>query len=171
MSTTGNREDGITTYITPETDEAEMLEEARYQAEVRELMDSEPGEMGHQEPAVENDGDNLEQATQPDQELTLDIQITDFDPENSDIVATADVRINNVCTIRNVKIRNDDYGLEVVMPKTKIPDTGRLKDACYFPIREMRTQFDLAVMTAYQQELQQTQDGPDQQIGGMGMTL
>lgn len=110
---------------------------------------------------------------EPDQELPAlspCVQIH-CDQQDYDIAATADVRINDVCTIRNVKIRNGDYGLEVVMPKTKIPDTGRLKDACYFPNREMRAQFDLAVMTAYQQELQQAQDNPEQQIGGMGMPI
>lgn len=113
------------------------------------------------------------QQTEPDQELpalSTCVQIH-CDQQDYDIAATADVRINHVCTIRNVKIRNGDYGLEVVMPKTKIPDAGRLKDACYFPNREMRAQFDHAVMTAYQQELQQAQDNPDQQIGGMGMSM
>lgn len=84
-----------------------------------------------------------------------------------DVVATADVTLGDVCTIRNVKIKEDDYGLKVVMPRTKMPDTGRFKDACYFHTPELREQFDAAVKEAYQQTLE-----PAQEQGGMGgMTL
>lgn len=84
-----------------------------------------------------------------------------------DVVATADVTLGGVCTIRNVKIKEDDYGLKVVMPRTKMPDTGRFKDACFFHSPELREQFDAAVKEAYQQTLE-----PAQEQGGMGsMTL
>lgn len=84
-----------------------------------------------------------------------------------DMVATADVTLGDVCTIRNVKIKEDDYGLKVVMPRTKMPDTGRFKDACYFHSPELREQFDTAVKEAYQQALE-----PAQEQGGLGgMTL
>lgn len=84
-----------------------------------------------------------------------------------DVVATADVTLGDVCTIRNVKIKEDDYGLKVVMPRTRMPDTGRFKDACYFHTPELREQFDAAVKEAYQQTLE-----PAQEQGGMGgMTL
>lgn len=84
-----------------------------------------------------------------------------------DVVATADVALGDICTIRNVKIKEDDYGLKVVMPRTKMPDTGRFKDACYFHTPELRAQFDAAVKEAYQQTLE-----PTQEQGGMGeMTM
>ena len=84
-----------------------------------------------------------------------------------DVVATADVTLGDVCTIRNVKIKEDDYGLKVVMPRTKMPDTGRFKDACYFHTPELRAQFDAAVKEAYRQTLE-----PTQEQGGMGgMTM
>lgn len=84
-----------------------------------------------------------------------------------DVVATADVTLGGICTIRNVKIKEDDYGLKVVMPRTKMPDTGRFKDACYFHTAELREQFDAAVKEAYRQTLE-----PAQEQGGMdGMTL
>ena len=84
-----------------------------------------------------------------------------------DMVATADVTLGGICTIRNVKIKEDDYGLKVVMPRTKMPDTGRFKDACYFHTAELREQFDAAVKEAYRQTLE-----PAQEQGGMdGMTM
>lgn len=86
--------------------QAELLAEAEYQAAVRGLMDSVPEEMDAQEPAaeavqqpepaVEIDEDSLEQAIQSEQELhrlTFDVQIN-RDQQSSDIVATADVKIN-----------------------------------------------------------------------------
>lgn len=84
-----------------------------------------------------------------------------------DIVATTDVTLGGICTIRNVKIKQDDYGVKVVMPRTKMPDTGRFKDACYFHTPELREQFDAAVKDAYQQTLQpENTQAPEQ--GGMG---
>ena len=98
--------------------------------------------------------------------LPMTVQIHTGAPVE-DVVATADVTLADICTIRNVKIKEDDYGLKVVMPRTKMPDTGRFKDACYFHTPELRAQFDAAVKDAYQQTLQQ-----DQEQGGMnGMTL
>ena len=41
--------------------------------------------------------------------------ITNLQPEHG-ILATAEVRIGGICTIRNVK--EDDYGIEVVMLRT-----------------------------------------------------
>lgn len=78
-----------------------------------------------------------------------------------DILATADVRIGDICTIRNVKVREGDYGPEVVMPRTKLPETGRFKDACYFDSLEAKTQFDAAVMKAYQQVMEPITNAPD----------
>lgn len=82
-----------------------------------------------------------------------------------DILATADVRIGDICTIRNVKVREGDYGPEVVMPRTKLPETGRFKDACYFDSQEAKTQFDAAVMKAYQQVMEPVTNAPDHEPG------
>lgn len=82
-----------------------------------------------------------------------------------DILATADVRIGDICTIRNVKVREGDYGPEVVMPRTKLPETGRFKDACYFDSLEAKTQFDTAVMKAYQQVMEPVTNAPDREPG------
>lgn len=82
-----------------------------------------------------------------------------------DILATADVRIGDICTIRNVKVREGDYGPEVVMPRTKLPETGRFKDACYFDSLEAKTQFDAAVMKAYQQVMEPVTNAPEHEPG------
>ena len=91
-----------------------------------------------------------------------------------DVVATADVTLADICTIRNVKIKEDDYGLKVVMPRTKMPDTGRFKDACYFHSAEARVQFDRAVLQSYEQSQalgqESGQSAPEQDAMG-GMTM
>lgn len=47
------------------------------------------------------------------------------------------------------------------MPRTKLPETGRFKDACYFDSLEAKTQFDAAVMKAYQQVMEPITNAPD----------
>lgn len=82
-----------------------------------------------------------------------------------DIRATADVKIGDICTIRNVKVKEGDYGLEVVMPRTKLPETGRFKDACYFDSLEAKAQFDTAVMSAYQQVMEPVTNTANHELG------
>lgn len=78
--------------------------------------------------------------------------ITNLHPESS-VLATAEVKIGDICTIRNVKIKENDYGNEVVMPRTKMPyDTG-YKDACFFESREVREQFGQSVLQAYEVQM------------------
>ena len=106
-------------------------------------------------------------------QLGLTVHIKGGDP-SEDIVATADVDLGNICTIRNVKIKEDDYGLKVVMPRTKLPETGRFKDACYFHSVDARVQFDRAVLQSYEQSqaLQQESGQFAQEQDGMGgMTM
>ncbi|WP_270809967.1 septation protein SpoVG family protein [Hungatella effluvii] len=102
---------------------------------------------------IQNEGAELEdireQGPLPDLEVRIHEQYF-----QDDIRATADVQIGDICTIRNVKIKEGDYGLEVVMPRTKLPETGRFKDACYFGSPEAKTQFDAAVMKVYQQVME-----------------
>lgn len=79
-------------------------------------------------------------------------KIAQWNPERG-LVATADVQIGSFMTIRNVKIRESDYGYEVVMPKTTLKDTGELKDSVYFSSRELKDAFDKAVTKACQEML------------------
>ena len=78
--------------------------------------------------------------------------ITNLYPETG-VLATAEVRIGNVCTIRNVKVKENDYGKEVVMPRTKMPHDAGYKDACFFESRGIREQFDQSVLQAYEQRM------------------
>lgn len=75
------------------------------------------------------------------------------DDSSGEFLATADVELAGICTIRNVKIKEDDYDLTVVMPKTKMVNNGRYLDTCFFGSRQMREQFDQAVREAYGQEM------------------
>lgn len=75
------------------------------------------------------------------------------DSRRGEFLATADVELAGICTIRNVKIKEDDYDLTVVMPRTKMADTREYKDACFFESRGLREQFDQAVREAYTQTL------------------
>lgn len=65
----------------------------------------------------------------------------------------ADVNVAGIMTIRNVKIKQDDYGLTVTMPRTKMPHTEQYKDSVYFADKSMKQQFDMAVETAYQESV------------------
>lgn len=80
--------------------------------------------------------------------------ITNLHPE-SGILATAEVKVGNICTIRNVKVKENDYGKEVVMPRTKMPYNAGYKDACFFESREVREQFDQSVLQAYELQMHQ----------------
>lgn len=90
------------------------------------------------------------------------------DSRRGEFLATADVELAGICTIRNVKIKEDDYDLTVVMPRTKMADTREYKDACFFESRELREQFDQAVREAYTQTLamQEEQASGEEQAAG-----
>ncbi|WP_373265568.1 septation protein SpoVG family protein [Hungatella hathewayi] len=85
------------------------------------------------------------------QEIKTEVDLKAF--HTADNLAVANVEINGLFTIRNVKIREGDYGLEVVMPRIKDWNQGRYKDACYFKSKEMREQFDRSVIQKYLQDM------------------
>ena len=122
---------------------------------------------------IESEAPAQAQPSQGTYQLGLTVRIKGGDP-SEDIVATADVDLGNICTIRNVKIKEDDYGLKVVMPRTKLPETGRFKDACYFHSAEARVQFDRAVLQSYEQSQalgQESGQSAPEQDGMGGMTM
>lgn len=94
------------------------------------------------------------------------------DSRRGEFLATADVELAGICTIRNVKIKEDDYDLTVVMPRTKMADTREYKDACFFESRSLREQFDQAVREAYTQTLamQEEQASGEEQTSGEAQT-
>ena len=73
---------------------------------------------------------------------------------DNDLLATADVEVEGFGTFRNVRIKNGDYEPEVVLPKTRLPITGRWQEIFRFPSREMREQFNSTVLKTYHQELE-----------------
>ena len=99
-----------------------------------------------QEDRVENEElqETMEQNTIP----AFQSIITNLQPETG-ILATAEVRIGDICTIRNVKVKENDYGIEVVMPRTKMPCHVGYKDACFFESREIQEQIDQSILCAY----------------------
>lgn len=101
-----------------------------------------------------------------EQTVTMHVRIHAGDPAE-DILATADVQVGGVGTIRNVKIKADDYGTAVVMPRTRMVESGRFKDAFYFESRELRQQFNAAVLDAYQQTMTLCQQDAPEQAEGM----
>lgn len=95
------------------------------------------------------------------------------DGRSGEFLATADVELAGICTIRNVKIKEDDYDLTVIMPRTKMADTREYKDACFFESRDLREQFDQAVRVAYEQamNMQEEQAFEEGQVSGEEQTF
>ena len=67
--------------------------------------------------------------------------------------ATAGVNINGIFAIRGVKVLESSKGLFVAMPQYKVGE--EYKDICFPCTKEAREQFNSAVMTAYEQALEQ----------------
>lgn len=93
-----------------------------------------------------NNTENMEQ------QVPFKVTITEHNPERG-VLANADVNVAGIMTIRNVKIKQDDYGLTVTMPRTKMPHTEQYKDSVYFADKFMKQQFDQAVENAYQESV------------------
>jgi len=83
------------------------------------------------------------------EQLQMEAVIMQHNPERG-VLASADVKIGGFMTIRNVRIKEDDYGLTVSMPRTKMPQTDQYKDSVYFADRSMKEQFDQIILNAYQ---------------------
>ena len=84
--------------------------------------------------------------------VSFEVTITEHNPERG-VLANADVKVAGMMTIRNVKIKQDDYGLTVTMPRTRVPHTEQYKDSVYFADKSMKQQFDQAVEKAYQESV------------------
>ena len=87
-----------------------------------------------------------------EQQVPFEVTIKEHNPERG-VLANADVKVAGVMTIRNVKIKEDDYGITVTMPRTKMPHTDEYKDSVYFADKSMKQLFDQTVENAYQQSM------------------
>lgn len=85
------------------------------------------------------------------EQLKMEAVIREHNPERG-VLAAADVKIGDIMTIRNVKIKEDDYGLTVTMPRTK-PHTEQYKDSVFFADKGLKEQFDQIVQKAYQDSI------------------
>lgn len=94
----------------------------------------------------------------------MEAVIKEFNPERG-ILATADVKVGDIMTIRNVKIKEDDYGLTVTMPRTKMSHTEQYKDSVFFADKGLKERFDQTVQKAYQDRILSpalNDDGPEE---------
>ncbi len=82
-------------------------------------------------------------------QLQMEAVIMQHNPERG-VLASADVKIGGFMTIRNVRIKEDDYGLIVSMSRTKMPQTDQYKDSVFFADRSMKERFDQIILNAYQ---------------------
>ena len=89
--------------------------------------------------------------------MQMEAAITKTQPEKG-VLALADVKIGDFMTIRNVRIKEDDYGLTVAMPKTKAGANEQYKDAVFFADRGIKEKFDQTVQKAYETFMRQQTD-------------
>lgn len=110
-------------------------------------------------------------------DMQMEATITKTQPEKG---ALADVKIGDFMTIRNVRIKEDDYGLTVAMPKTKTGANEQYKDAVFFADRGIKEKFDQTVQKAYETFMHQQTDLDEepeeaeeleQEEGGMNMGM
>ena len=104
-------------------------------------------------------------------DMQMEAAITKTQPEKG-VLALADVKIGDFMTIRNVRIKEDDYGLTVAMPKTKAGANEQY--------RETKEKFDQTVQKAYETFMHQQTDLDEepeeaeeleQEEGGMNMGM
>lgn len=84
------------------------------------------------------------------------------------VQATATVQMGELLSIRNVKIKEDDYGYQVVMPRIKPFGSDEYKDAIFFADKSLKEKFDQAVISAYEEFMQpvheeEMSDGMDEE--------
>ena len=112
-------------------------------------------------------------------DMQMEATITKTQPEKG-VLALADVKIGDFMTIRNVRIKEDDYGLTVAMPKTKAGANEQYRDAVFFADRGTKEKFDQTVQKAYETFMHQQTDLDEepeeaeeleQEEGGMNMGM
>lgn len=96
-----------------------------------------------------------------------EIQVSDIRPTLSrrEVLATATVKVGELLSVRNVKIKADDYGYQVVMPRIKPFGSEEYKDALYFANRELKEKFDQSVVAAYEAFISLSHD--EEEVTGM----
>lgn len=76
--------------------------------------------------------------------------------------ASATVNLNGAFAIRGVRIMQGTNGLFVSVPSYKAGN-GEYKDYCFPCTKESKAEFDKAILTAYQQKMEQSQTAAPEQ--------
>ena len=102
-------------------------------------------------------------------EMNFQVTIREHEPEKG-VLACVDVKVGDLLTIRNVKVKQDDYGYVIAMPRTKMPYTEQYKDSVFFAEKSMKEKFDQAVGKAYEDYLAENRFvDEEEEEPGMGM--
>jgi len=88
--------------------------------------------------------------------MKVDVKIGSIRPTGS-IRATASINLNDCFAIRNVKVMDSSKGLFVAMPSYKAGN-GEYKDICFPVTKEFRQHLNDAVINAYHQALNMSQN-------------
>lgn len=96
-----------------------------------------------------------EHAAEAQLPITLDVRIGSIRP-NGSIRATASVNMNKQFAVNNIKIMDGKNGMFVSMPSYKAGN-GEYKEHCFPITKEFREQLNTAVIEAYNQALNQSQ--------------
>ena len=92
---------------------------------------------------------------------SIDIKVTSIALQNEDnLLARANILLNDSFAIRGVKIVNGKHGAFVSMPSYQAH--GRFVEVCFPTTSEFRQQLNDTVIEAYQQTLMQGQKAMDQ---------
>ena len=115
-----------------------------------------------------NEATQVTEASNPamEQQVPFEVTITEHNPERG-VLANADVKVAGIMTIRNVKIKEDDYGITVTMPRTKMPQSDQYKDSVYFADKSVKQLFDQALENAYEESVHamtQEQEAPEEDM-------
>lgn len=143
----------------------------------------------NQNQTQESEAQNLNpQENQQTGTVPFDVTVK-YTNQEKGLLATADVKVGDLMTIRNVKIKKDDYGLTVTMPRTQEHGSDEYKDSVFFSTKELKENFDKAVKQKYEsgiltmdldspmehteetEALEEQDDGMGQDMAGMSMGM
>ena len=91
------------------------------------------------------------------EQVPFEVTIKEHHPERG-VLANADVKVAGILTIRNVKIKKDDYDNTVVMPRIRCPHSEQYQDSVYFTDKSLKEQFDQSVRDAYKHSILMVQE-------------
>lgn len=88
--------------------------------------------------------------------MKIDVKITSLMPGNGSVRAVATANVDDCIAIRNIKVMSGRNGLFASMPSYLAAD-NKYYDICFPLSRELREEFNAAVVGAYHQTIAQMQ--------------